>query len=38
VIERFQLVVVVVIVAAVVWFLFHRLIKPRLLERGDTEP
>ena len=30
VIERFQLVVVVVIVAAVAWFLFHRLIKPRL--------
>jgi membrane protein DedA with SNARE-associated domain len=37
VIERFQLVVVVVIVAAVAWFLFHRLIKPRFVRSADTE-
>jgi membrane protein DedA with SNARE-associated domain len=38
VIERFQLVVVVVIVAAFAWFLFHRVIKARLLKGADTEP
>jgi membrane protein DedA with SNARE-associated domain len=38
VIERFQLVVIVVIVAAVGWFLFHRLVKPRILRSADSEP
>ena len=38
VIERFQLIVIVVIVAAVAWFLFHRLIKPRFLRSADPEP
>jgi membrane protein DedA with SNARE-associated domain len=37
VIERFQLVVIVLVVAAVGWFLFHRLVKPRLLSRADSE-
>jgi len=37
VVERFQLVVVAVIVAVGAWFLFRRLVKPRFLDRADSD-
>jgi membrane protein DedA with SNARE-associated domain len=37
VIERFQLVVVVVIVAVVAWFLYQRLVKPRFPHGADSD-
>jgi membrane protein DedA with SNARE-associated domain len=38
VIERFQLVVVVLLVAIVAWFLYQRLVKPRFAHDADSDP